>query len=231
VGFKYIADVLWQLESEGRYEDVTGTPADFVLGCEESHGLQTTAELRDQDAGGAAVLLAEMALEQKRQGRTVPEYLDALARQYGYFRNEVLNIIMTGIEGKSHMVRMLDALRQSPPATIGGLGVTGFEDLRDETSRLGPLRGATDAAARNFLIFRLGDTAKVVLRPSGTEPKAKAYLEVRSAPWKAGVTGEAWDATRRHADTLAQRIATDFLGQALATVGLTPAPGADKLSR
>ena len=51
VGFKYIAEVIWQLESTGQYEDVSGTPADFVLGCEESHGLQTTAELRDKDAG------------------------------------------------------------------------------------------------------------------------------------------------------------------------------------
>jgi phosphoglucomutase/phosphomannomutase len=231
VGFKYIAEVIWQLESTGSYEDVSGTPADFVLGCEESHGLQTTAELRDKDAGGAAVLLAEMALEQRRQGRTVPDYLDVLARQFGYFRNEVVNIVMTGIEGKSNMVRMLDALRKAPPATIGGLAVTQFEDLRDENSRMGPLKGATDAASRNFLIFRLGDLAKVVLRPSGTEPKAKAYLEVRSAPWKAGVSGEAWQAACTEIDVLAQRIATDFLGQALATVGLTAAPGADKLSR
>jgi phosphoglucomutase/phosphomannomutase len=231
VGFKFIAEVLWQLESTGRYEDVTGTPADFVLGCEESHGLQTTAELRDKDAGGAAVLLAEMALEQRRQGRTVPDYLDALARQFGYFRNEVLNLVMTGIEGKSNMVRMLDALRKTPPNVIGGLQVSGIEDLRDENGRMGPLKGATDAASRNFLIFRLGEAAKVVLRPSGTEPKAKAYLEVSSAPWKAGVTGESWNAACCNVDALAQRIATDFLAQALGTIGLTPAPGADKLSR
>jgi phosphoglucomutase/phosphomannomutase len=231
VGFKYIAEVLWQFESAGGYEDVSGTPADFVLGCEESHGLQTTAELRDKDAGGAAVLLAEMALEQKRQGRTVPEYLDSLARQFGYFRNEVLNLVMTGIEGKSNMGRMLDTLRKAPPKAVGGLAVTGFEDLRDETGRMGPLKGATDAASRNVLIFRLGDTAKVVLRPSGTEPKAKAYLEVRSGPWKPGTTGEAWDAACREIDVLAQRIATDFVTQALATVDQTPAPGADRLSR
>jgi len=231
VGFKYIAEVLWHLESTGRYEDVSGTPADFVLGCEESHGLQTTAEVRDKDAGGAAVLLAELALEQKRQGRTIPQYLDSLSRQFGYFRNELLNIVMTGIEGKSNMVRMLEVLRQNPPETIGGFAVTAFEDLRDEEGRMGPLKGATDAAARNFLIFRLGETAKVVLRPSGTEPKAKAYLEVRSPPWKPGVSGEAWDAACRDVDTLAQRIASDFLVQALATVGLRPAAGADKLSR
>lgn len=231
VGFKYIGDVLWHLESIGSYEDVSGTPADFVFGCEESYGFLTTPDLRDKDAGGAAVLLAEMALEQKRQGRTIPEYLDILARQFGYFRNEVLNLVMSGIEGKSNMGRMLDALRKNPPKTIGGLAVTSFEDLRDEKGRMGPHKGATDAASRNFLIFRLGDLAKVVLRPSGTEPKAKAYLEVRSAPWKAGVSGEAWDAACKDIDTLAQRIATDFLGQALGTVGFRPAAGADRLSR
>src|SRR5262245_36490912 len=231
VGFKYIAEVLRQLEANGSYEDVSGTPADFVIGCEESHGLQTTAELLDKDAGGAAVVLAEMALEQKRVGRTVPDYLDALARQFGYFRNEVLNVVMSGIEGRSNMVRMMEAMRKAPPKTIGGLAVTGFEDLRDENSRLGPLKGATDAASRNFLIFRLGDSAKVVLRPSGTEPKAKAYLEVRSVPWKSGVSSEAWDLSCRQVDELAQRIATDFLTMALATVGQIPAAGADRLSR
>ena len=231
VGFKYIAEVIWQLESTGHYEDVSGTTADFLLGAEESHGIQTTAEVRDKDAGGAAVLMAEMALEQKRLGRTIPEYLDVLARQYGYFRNEVLNIVMTGIEGKSNMGRMLDALRKTPPESIGGIAVTGFEDLRDENGRMGPLKGVTDASSRNFLIFRLGEIGKVVLRPSGTEPKAKAYLEVRSNPWKPGTTAEAWEAACREIDVQVQQIATDFLARALATVGQKPAPGADKLSR
>jgi phosphoglucomutase len=231
VGFKYIAEVIWQLESTGQYEDVSGTTTDFVLGCEESHGLQTTAELRDKDAGGAAVLLAEMALEQRRQGRTVPEYLDSLARQYGYFRNEVVNIVMTGIEGKSNMGIMLETLRKRPPTEIAGFPVTGFEDLRDENGRMGPLKGSTDASSRNFLIFRLGDEAKVVLRPSGTEPKAKAYIEVRSQPWKAGTPGDQWDVACREIDRKVQRLATEFLATALATVGQKPAPGADKLSR
>lgn len=231
VGFKYIAEVIWQLENQGRYEEVTGTPADFIIGVEESHGVQTTASLRDKDAGGAAVLLAEMALDCRRQNRTVPEYLDALYRQFGYFRNEVLNIVMTGIEGRSNMSKMLDTLRSNPPQTIGGLAVTSFEDLRDENGRMGPLKGATDASSRNFLIFRLGEVGKVVLRPSGTEPKAKAYLEVSTTPWQAGVTGEQWQTQCQQADQLAQKIATDFLTKALATVGMTPTPGADKLSR
>jgi phosphoglucomutase/phosphomannomutase len=231
VGFKYIADVLYQLDEMGEYEDVRGKPEDFVIGCEESHGILTTPEIRDKDAGGAAVLMADMALEQKRQGRTVVDYLDQLARQYGYFRNEVLNLVMTGIEGKSNMVRMLEAMRSNPPKTIANLEVTGFEDLRDEAGRLGPLKGATDAAARNFLVFHMGENAKIALRPSGTEPKAKAYLEVSSAPARTGTTAEAWAKTCKDIDELAQRIATDFLTQAMGRVGLKPPAGADKLSR
>ena len=78
VGFKYIADVLWQLEQNGAYEDVAGSPDDFVIGVEESHGILTTSQIRDKDAGGAAVLLAELALEQKRRGQTVLDYLERL---------------------------------------------------------------------------------------------------------------------------------------------------------
>src|SRR5439155_14892427 len=111
VGFKYIADVLWQLEQQGAYEDVRGTPEDFVIGCEESHGILVTPQIRDKDAGGAALLMAELALEQKRQGRTVLDYLDLLARQFGYFRNEGFQVVMSGILGKKNMARLLDALR------------------------------------------------------------------------------------------------------------------------
>src|SRR5947207_4157389 len=66
VGFKYIAEVLWQLEQNGSYEDVQGSPEDFVIASEESHGILVTPKIRDKDAGGAAVLLAELALDQKR---------------------------------------------------------------------------------------------------------------------------------------------------------------------
>jgi len=234
VGFKYHADVIWQLESTGQYGDVRGTPADFVIGTEESHGILATPHLRDKDSACAALLMAEAALWQKRQGRTLVDYLDDLNRQFGYFRNEVINIVMTGLEGKQNMAKMLDALRAAPPSSIAGLGVASFEDLRDESGRMGPFKGDTDKAARNFLIFRLsgsGLEAKVSLRPSGTEPKAKAYIEVCSQPRSAGVADDAWQAACSKIDATIQAIATAFLTLALATVGQQPAPGADKLSR
>jgi phosphoglucomutase len=223
VGFKYIADVLRHLEEDGEYEDVRGTPEDFIIACEESHGILVTPKIRDKDAAGAALLLAELALDQKRHGKTVADYLDALYRQFGYFHNEGVNIVMTGIEGKQNMTRMLDVLRANPPKEIAGLKVTSFEDLRDESGRMGPIKGATDAASRNFLIFRLGENARAVLRPSGTEPKAKIYLEVASPPCPAGVTDESWQRTCRDVDELAKKIGVDFQRQALALIGLSPA--------
>jgi phosphoglucomutase/phosphomannomutase len=225
VGFKYHADVLWQLESTGQYGDVRGTLEDFVIACEESHGILATAGIRDKDAACAALLLAEAALFQKRQGRTIPDYLDDIARQFGYFRNDLLNIVLAGLEGKANMSRMIDTLRKAPPKSIGGLAVTSVEDLQDPNGRLGPFKGDTDRAARNLLIFRLtgGDVqGKVCLRPSGTEPKAKAYLEVCGDPWKPGTPQAAWDAACAAIDARAKQIASDFLTQALATIGQKP---------
>jgi phosphoglucomutase len=235
VGFKYHADVIAQLEATGQYGEIKATAADFLIGTEESHGVLATPGIRDKDSACAVLLLAEAALFEKRQGRTLVDYLDDLNRKYGYYRNELLNIVMTGLEGKVNMARMLDTMRKSPPKTIGGLSVASVEDLQDESGRMGPFKGDTDKAARNFLIFRLGGTggisAKVCLRPSGTEPKAKAYMEVASEPWKPGTPQAEWDAACAAVDAQVQKIATDFLTLAMATVGQTPPPGGDKLSR
>jgi phosphoglucomutase/phosphomannomutase len=234
VGFKYHADVLWQLESTGQFGDVKGVPADFVIATEESHGILATAALRDKDSACAALLLVELALHMKRQKRTIPDLLDDLNRQFGYYRNELLNLVMTGLEGKQNMAKMLDTLRASPPLSIGELRLTSVEDLRNEDGKLGPFKGETDKAARNFLIFRLtgdGIDAKVCLRPSGTEPKAKAYIEVSSQPLKPATLEADWQAIRARIDATVQKVATDFLRLALGTVGQTPPPGGDKLSR
>jgi phosphoglucomutase/phosphomannomutase len=222
VGFKYIADVLWNLEQHGGYEDVRGTPADFVIATEESHGILVTPQIRDKDAGASALVLAELALDQKRRGKTVQDYLRALEREFGYFKNDLVNIAMSGIEGKQQMAKMLDLLRQSPPKEIGGLAVTRFEDLRSEDCWMGPIKGATDYAGRNFLVFTLGDQARIALRPSGTEPKAKAYVEVSSAPCPPRTPPADWERTCRDVDATGKRVADDFLTKALGLVGLKP---------
>jgi phosphoglucomutase/phosphomannomutase len=223
VGFKYIAEALWQLEQNGAYGDVVGSPADFVIASEESHGILVTPAIRDKDAGASALLLAELALDQKRRGKSVLDYIEQLHREFGYFRTEGVPLFMRGLEGKQQMARMLDALRATPPQEIGGLKVTAFEDLRDERGRFGPLKGATDAASRNVLVFQLGEQARAALRPSGTEPKAKIYVEACSAPCRAGTSKEAWGRTCREVEVLVQRVSADFVRQALALIGLDAA--------
>jgi phosphoglucomutase/phosphomannomutase len=222
VGFKYIADVLWYLERDGAYGDVRGTPEDFLIAVEESHGILVTPHIRDKDAAGAALLLAELALDQKRRSQTVLDYLDRVAREFGYFRHEGVPVFMSGVQGKEQMARMLDRLRAAPPKEIAGLKVTAFEDLRDEHGRFGPLKGTTDRASRNVLVFGLGEAARVVLRPSGTEPKAKIYIESCSPPLKPGQSEDQWQQSCRDVDERLQRLSSDFVRQALATIGLEP---------
>src|SRR5262249_18456615 len=108
VGFKNMAEVLRQLEDHGTYEDVRSTPEDMILSCEESHGIMAMPQIRDKDGAAACLLLAELALSEKRGGSTLARRLDLLAEQFGYFRNEVVNIAMAGIEGKTLMARMMD---------------------------------------------------------------------------------------------------------------------------
>ena len=214
VGFKYIADVLAHLEREGRYGDIEGTPADFIIAVEESHGAMLTTAIRDKDAGASALLMAELALDQKRKGKTVIDYLDGLYRQFGYFRNEGVSVYMQGIEGRQQMIALLESLRAEPLRHVAGLALTHFEDLRDPDGKFGPLRGATDAASRNVLLFRYGENVRVALRPSGTEPKAKVYLEVSTPPCT-----DAWAKTCADAEACMKGVSEEFVRLALAWVG------------
>jgi phosphoglucomutase/phosphomannomutase len=179
-------------------------------------------QVRDKDAGAAALVMAELALDQKRRNQTVLDYRDRLAREFGYFRNEGVPVFMAGLQGKEQMARLLDRLRESPPREVAGLALSGFEDLRDERGRFGPIKGATDFAARNVLLYQFSERARVALRPSGTEPKAKIYLEACSAPCAPGTPPEAWRTACREVDELIARMSKDFVRQALALIGLTP---------
>ncbi|MER3416942.1 MAG: phospho-sugar mutase [Gemmataceae bacterium] len=215
VGFKYIADVLRHLEERGAYQDIRARPEDFVIGCEESHGILITAEIRDKDAAGAALLLAELALWQKRQGSTVLDYLERIYRRFGYFAHVLRSLAMQGLHGRQHMERMMESLRATPPQDIGGHRVERWEDLRREDSRLGPCRGATDRLARNVLVYTLENQTRIVLRPSGTEPKAKVYVEVATAPCPPACSPQTWQETCRQADRDAEALAQAFVRLAL----------------
>jgi phosphoglucomutase/phosphomannomutase len=182
VGFKYIGEGLRLLEANGRFRDASGTLADFVIGVEESHGVLVTPAMRDKDAAGAALALAEYASVLKAEGRTLVDALESVWSRDGYVHNELVSTVMRGAAGKARIERIQAELRATPPVSIGGLAVTAVLDRADPEGPLGPILSDTDAASRDVLVFTMGDTARILLRPSGTEPKNKIYVEYKGRP-------------------------------------------------
>ncbi|GIW42283.1 MAG: phosphomannomutase [Candidatus Binatia bacterium] len=178
VGFKYVAAVLESLAREGRYGSLEAGPEDFLLGVEESHGVLASPALRDKDAAGAALLLGELLSEAKDEGRTAPELLEDLYRRYGYFAQASYSLVLEGVTGLARIEEAMRLLRSAPPSEIAGRRVLERTDHWDE-QRFGPLLSETDRASRNVVVLFLEGGAKVTVRPSGTEPKLKIYVEGR----------------------------------------------------
>ena len=221
VGFKYHANVLGRLEQEGHFGSIYATLDDFVIGVEESHGILVTHEIRDKDAAGAALLLAELAALQRQQGATLLDYLDAIYMRYGYYANLLTSMVMTGAEGLANIEKIQQTLRQQPLRQVAGYAVTQMIDHWDETGVHGPFVSETDRASRNMLVFSLENGARVIIRPSGTEPKNKIYLEVPAPPVNPPGNREALARSKAETDAVAQQIADDFTRQMLAIIGVS----------
>ncbi len=210
VGFKYHADVLAQVE---RGELPGGfTLEDFVIAVEESHGVLVTPAIRDKDAAGAAILLAELASRLGDEGLTLGDYLDRIHLELGYCANRLTSTVMSGAQGLANIRRIQAALREAPPVELGGLRVVEVRDHLDERGVHGPIRSGTDAASRDVLVFQLEGGGRVILRPSGTEPKNKAYVEVPLAPLGREAGSAALARQRREGDRIALEVA-DALSQ------------------
>jgi phosphoglucomutase len=173
-GFKYIGEQM-------NIFDATGC-GDFVIGYEESYGYLVGTHARDKDAVVAAMLVAELAAYHAAAGRTLADALDGLMEKYGWFREKTLNIKMPGLDGLEKMAALMAGLRSSAPKTFGGAdvcavcdyrpGIRKYSDGREETL---PLKNS------NVLAFELADGCKVIIRPSGTEPKVKVYVLTKAA--------------------------------------------------
>ena len=220
VGFKYHGNVVDCLEKQGSFGTVQATIDDFVIGVEESHGILVTPDIRDKDAAGAAILLAELAALQRQKGATLVEYLETIYRQYGYYANLLTSMVMTGAEGLANIEKIQHTLRQHPPDTVAGWAVVKRLDHWDEKGPHGPIKSATDRASRNVLSFLLENGARVIIRPSGTEPKNKIYIEVPAPPLGLQATDEALARSKAETDAIAQQIADDFTRQMLAIIGV-----------
>ncbi|MDE0207242.1 MAG: hypothetical protein OXP66_14605, partial [Candidatus Tectomicrobia bacterium] len=218
VGIKYHANVLHQIERHRSYGGMDFTSADFIVAVEESHGILVTPDIRDKDAAGAALLLSELAAIQRQEGRVLLDYLDDIYRRYGYFANLGASMVMSGAEGARRIQHIQQTLRNNPPGELDGWEVTQAVDHWNETGVHGPLLSDTDRAARNVLVFRLANDARVIIRPSGTEPKNKVYVEVPAPPLGVEARDDELASTKMATDVLARRLADDFTRKMLAAI-------------
>jgi len=140
----------------------------LLLGYEEALGYAVSDVVRDKDGISAALVLAQLAAEERRAGRTLEDRLDAIAARYGRHATAPVTLVLEGADGLERMREIMARVRAAPPAALLGRPVTAVEDLRD---------GARGLPPSDVLVLR-ADGARVVIRPSGTEPKLKAYLEV-----------------------------------------------------
>lgn len=160
-GFKFIGEQIGLLESEG-------TPERFLFGFEESYGYLSGTDVRDKDAVNAALLLCEMASQLKSEGKTLLDRLEELRHEFGYYAQRLLTFQYEGEAGALHMAEIMSILRRP---------LSEFDsDLLKSSERTDYLADETGLPKSDVIEFRLPNGYKIVIRPSGTEPKLKAYL-------------------------------------------------------
>ncbi|MED5073463.1 phospho-sugar mutase [Anoxybacillus geothermalis] len=172
-GFKFIGEKMKEYEQTGQYA--------FQFGYEESYGYLIGGFVRDKDAVQAAVLAAEVCAFYKKQGLSLYEALLQLFDQYGYYREGQRSLTLKGKEGAEAIAAILASFRQQPPVEAAGKKVTVIEDYKtkERTNTLTGEKTAIDLPTSNVLKYILEDGSWFCLRPSGTEPKMKAYFGVK----------------------------------------------------
>ena len=139
----------------------------LAFGYEEALGYCCDPEhVKDKDGVSALLLVVELAARLKSEGRTLTDRLDDIAREHGLYATDQLSVRVTDL---SLIADAMTRLRTSPPASLGGLAVERVDDLAEGSPDLPPTEG---------LRYHLAEGARVIVRPSGTEPKIKCYLEV-----------------------------------------------------
>lgn len=177
-GFKYIGDQIDQLKDKGEEDR-------FLMGFEESYGYLVGTHARDKDAIVAVEMCVEMAAYYAERGMDLYEAMEELYKQYGYYLNGTVNAQFPGEAGARRMAQIMTDLREKPLTEIGGYKVVGMTDFGKgaEMPRVSGLQKepAQELPAANVIEYRLEDDNKVIFRPSGTEPKVKAYLFAKGA--------------------------------------------------
>lgn len=139
----------------------------FVFGYEESIGYTYGTLVRDKDAIVSSMLIVEMSAYYKKQGKTMVEVLEDIYREFGYYSEKLISIVLEGVEGSKRIGRMMEEFRKNPLETVGDMKLEKTVDyLLDETGN----------SKSNVLKYYLDDGSWYAVRPSGTEPKIKLYI-------------------------------------------------------
>ena len=160
-GFKWIGDQILHLEEAGQEER-------FIFGFEESYGYLSGSYVRDKDAVVASMLICEMAAYYRSIGSSIKARLEEIYAKYGRYYNKIDSFEFPGLSGMDKMAGIMQGLRDNPPVEFAGLKVTKAVDYKKTEE--------TGLPSANVLIYTLEDGATIVVRPSGTEPKIKAYF-------------------------------------------------------
>ncbi len=173
-GFKYIGELMTELEEKGEADR-------FELGFEESYGYLSGMHTKDKDAVNGAMLIVEMAAFYKNQGKTLVDVMSELYKRFGYWNNALFNFGFEGADGMAKMLGMMDSLRKEAPATLGGKKVVKVDDYKLGTSLDVDTGEKTklDFPSSNVIVLETENKDKVIIRPSGTEPKIKIYAMVQ----------------------------------------------------
>ena len=171
-GFKWIAAVM--RENEGKKT--------YIGGGEESYGFLAEDFVRDKDAVSACALMAEIAAWAKDNGKTLFQLLQDIYIEYGYGKEKGISVVRKGKSGAEEIVQMMKNYRENPPKEIAGSKVATIKDfktLKMTDVGTGTITDLDMPATSNVLQFFTEDGTKISVRPSGTEPKIKFYIEVR----------------------------------------------------
>ena len=167
-GFKFIGEKIQQFIDRGDHT--------FLFGFEESYGFLSSTFVRDKDGVNASLLISEVACACMAEGITLYDRVQQIFREYGYYIENVVSTTLPGKDGLTRMKEIMSGLRKNPPAEIGGLKVTAVRDylkgVRTENGKEEP----TGLPVSDVLYFELEKGCWVCVRPSGTEPKIKLYV-------------------------------------------------------
>jgi len=171
-GFKFIGEKIQQFQDTGDYT--------FQFGFEESYGFLSSTFVRDKDGVNASLLVTEVAAACEEEGITLYDRVQEIFREYGYFVEKVVSTTLPGKDGLSKMKEIMAGLRKEPPKEIGGMRVTAVRDYLAGTRTANGKTEPTGLPASDVLYFELEDGCWVCVRPSGTEPKIKLYVNTNA---------------------------------------------------